>query len=139
MTEEKGIKILIQHCDNEIKESGFLIFNKKRISFEQTRLVDQWNREANLALPNNIEFNYTTIDKNGVRFGQQNYEWCDISATGIKSEIVEVNEEYMKCNNYLLLCLNNEKVIEREIGKMEHYYNQLGHFIEQYKLEYKNK
>ncbi|MES2591815.1 MAG: hypothetical protein V4608_08020 [Bacteroidota bacterium] len=137
MTKEEGTKKLIDYCDNQIKKSGFLIFNKKIIRIERTVLFEPWERIANLKLPPQLTFqqdiNNLIIDLNGITLDQK-YNWSDISATAIKTEEIVVSEDTSRYDKYLLFCLNNGVVIECKLGDIDKYHGQIGHFIEQYKM-----
>jgi hypothetical protein len=137
MTKAEATKKLIEYCNDQVRKSGFLIFNKRDISVAPTRLFEQYERTANLKLPPKISFpkgiNWYTIDFNGIDLGRT-YQWCDIAATAIKTEGIALTEDRTRYDRYLLICLNNGEILEKELGDIDEYHGQLGHFIEQYKM-----
>jgi hypothetical protein len=132
MTKDECIAKLRQHCKDQ--EGG--LFNKRNIAFERTRLFEPHERTANLPLPDKIEIRNINLDPNGIKVGPILYSWSAICATGLKAETFPDNTPFEGSNyydNFLLLCLNDGKIIEIELGSIKQFYGQLGHFIEQYK------
>jgi hypothetical protein len=76
------------------------------------------------------------MNKIGLDFGNIKYNWNEIYATAIKTQWKSTGEYTAIKEEYLLFCLENGNVIESDLDLTEHYYNQLGHFIELYKLEF---
>lgn len=138
MTETEAIKKMKQVCSEEIKKTGFLIFFKSDIRFDQTRLLEPWEKTANLWLPEEIRFDEegVVIDSNGVIGGIHNIKWNEIIATGIKTKIIPREGHDLRLHSLLVATVNAE-IIELKIGKIDQYHGLLGHFIEEYKLEYK--
>lgn len=140
MTETDAINKLIEYCNDQIKNSGFWIYNKKKLLFDRTVLFEPWERVANLKLPDQLCFskddNYFVIDSNGIKI-EQNYKWSNIAATAIKTALRQDDDAYPRNDKYLLVCLNNGLILEKELGNIDKYHGQVGHFIEQYKLEFK--
>lgn len=137
MTKVEATNKLVNYCDDQVKKSRFLGFNKREISVEPTILLEQWQRTANLTLPSRLCFpkgkDDFVIDFNGIKMGKT-YKWSDIAATAIKTETIILTEDLNRHEYYLLTCLNNGDILERDLGNIAEYHGQLGHFIEQYKI-----
>lgn len=136
MTTEDGLNKLQEYVQDQINESGFLIFNKRRLKFDRTRLFKQYERTANLKLPDKLENRTLIINFDGIKIGNKFFNWNSIIATGIKSEFTpdnssDVNPDIIE--THLLICLLGGKIIEITIDNVNQYHGQFGHFIEQYK------
>lgn len=141
MTADDCLNKLVQFCDKEVKDSGWWIFNKRKITFQKTRILESYEKTANLKLPDKLEIRSTLIDFNGIKVGPTLYCWEDICATGLKIETVDNkrHDDQFDYENYLLFCLKDGKVIQIELGEIDKFYGLLGHFIEQYKNEHESK
>jgi hypothetical protein len=133
MTFEEGRKRLFEHVENEVKESGFWIFNKKEIELTITRILQPYERTANFPLPDKIEENDFIIDIAGITSNKTCYTWDTICASGIKTETIHKDENLTLYINHLVCILHSEKILEFPIEKLEKYKWNLGHYIELYK------
>ena len=136
MTKDEARKALLNYCDKEIDNSGFWIFGKKKLDFESTKLMKQWEKTANIKLPEKLQFQGCVIDKNGIHIGKITHDWSDIIVTGIKTEIrpnylVETGQDIRI--PYLLVYLKNGTILDLPLGDIGEYYGLIGHYIEQYK------
>ena len=138
MTVEEARQKIIAYCDNEIKNSGFLGFDKNKLELEFTRILEPYMKEANLPLPDSLSFtndlNEIVINSAGVKTSQILYAWLDIYMTAIKIHDISKHEQKREYNSYLIMCLTNGNIIELELGNLEKYCGLVGHFIEQFKL-----
>ncbi len=135
MTEDEGIEKLIEFCDAEIKKSGWWIFKDKKLTFAKTKLLKQYEREANLSLPESLQIQNVVFNNIGLTINGTLYQWNNIVATGIKTHAVPISGiPEWRFDEYFLFCLQNGKVIEFPLGDIKHLHGQLGHFVEQYKL-----
>ncbi|MCE3227326.1 MAG: hypothetical protein K0S32_1877 [Bacteroidetes bacterium] len=89
MTKEEGQNKLIQLCNDEVKDSTFFFFPTRKLRFETTRLLNDYEKDVNLPLPENVSIKNTIIDSNGIRTAKSSYLWPEICASGIKTEIVQ--------------------------------------------------
>jgi len=142
MLEEDLHKKMRQQCLDEIKASGWWIFNKKEIQFSQTEFIDECNIQIIQQLPDKICFpknkDDVVIDDKGVKLCSLYYSWSEIIATGIKTEVIPMEYE----NNYriyLLIGLKDGRTRESELRNNIEYLKQIGHIIELYKLKFKKK
>jgi hypothetical protein len=140
MTLEEGIKILVNIVDLEIKNSGWWIFNKRNLELGITKILEPYEKSANLPLPEKLYVYNMTIDKYGISCHEDLIEWSEICATGIKTETIsDGNSETYIYKKHLLICLHNRSVLQYYLGDISSLKGLLGHFIEQYKFEYLNK
>lgn len=138
MTWEEGIKALYSYCEAETKSNRWEIFRRKIITFEANRILQAWEKEANLPLPDHIASEFVRIDKHGIIKGYDKYEWVDVCASGLKKELLPIeDDEALKYDYYLLICLHTHDIIELYLGAIDQYYGLLGHYIEQYRLHSK--
>lgn len=95
-------------------------------------------KKANLPLPEKLNFYSICINKKGINKYSDLIQWSEICATGISIESIldKYGEDY-RYINHLLVCLNNGKIIEFELGDISSLKGLLGHFIEEYKIEFK--
>lgn len=133
MTFEEGKKRLFEHIENEVKESGCWIFNKREIELTITRILQPYERTANFPLPDKIEENDFIIDKAGITTNKTCYTWYTICASGIKTEEIKKYRNDSVYINHLVCILHSEKILEFPIEKLEKYKGNLGHYIELYK------
>ena len=133
MTFSEGKTRLFEHVENEVKKSGFWIFNKREIELTITRILQPYERTANFPLPDKIEETDFIIDKEGITSNEICYKWETICATGIKAEVINKNTKYSFKRNHLIIILQSEKILEFQIEKLEKYKGNLGHYIELYK------
>ena len=136
MTPENAKLILKEYRDKQAKDSSWRIFSRKIIDLDYTKLITNWSQTPKLDLPEECSFPHFKMNKIGLDFGNIKYNWNEIYATAIKTQWKSTGEYSAIKEEYLLFCLENGNVIESDLGLTEHYYNQLGHFIELYKLEF---
>lgn len=138
MPEKEAIESMIKHCEEEVKESGFLIFNRRLIKFQKTRLMESWEKIANIKLPEKISDDNESIviNRKGIVAWTYELEWNEIVATGIKTETIPRHRNTPIIIKHILIGLKNGKILEIKIGNIEKYHDQFGHLIEEYKLEY---
>ncbi|MBL7893744.1 MAG: hypothetical protein JNK50_00520 [Bacteroidia bacterium] len=140
MTEEVLHNKMRQMCLDEVRDSGWWIFNKKTISFKKTEFIDECNIQIIQQLPDNISFpkksDKVIIDDKGIKNEGVMYSWGDIIATGVKNEKIPM--EYMDDDKIsVLIGLTNGQIKEIPIRDNIDYRNQVGHLIELYKLKFK--
>lgn len=100
----------------------------------ETRLLKDYEREVNMRLPDFLDINSIRIDQSGILTKTKHfYQWKDILATAIKTHTIYEAEEN-EYHKYLLICLADGTILDLPLGDVDYLHNQLGHFIEQYKL-----
>jgi hypothetical protein len=149
MKEKEAIKKLVKYCEDNPRYYGWWIFRRRlEVTLEETRLLKTHERSMNVKLPEFISYPRDTgakegliIDARGVRMQDSEIGWGEIEMTVIKTELLSDGESgYAKRDRYLLLLLNDGKIVEQEIKDFGQYREQIGDLIEQYKLEFsKNK
>lgn len=140
MNEDELYNKMQEQCLEEVRQSGWLGFNKKNIRFEKTYLVNESNIQTIQQLPDKICFpkksEDVVINDNGIKSYSSFYSWNEIIATGIKKEAIPM--EYM--DNYktsILIGLMNGRIVEIEIRNNIDFINEVGHLVELYKLKHK--
>jgi hypothetical protein len=140
MTEAELYNKMQKQCLEEVRQSGWLWFNKKNIRLEKTQLVNESNIQTIQQLPDKICFPKKTedviINDKGIKNYSSFYSWSEIIATGIKKEVIPM--EYM--DNYktsILIGLMNGRIVEIEIRNNIDFINDVGHLVELYKLKHK--
>ena len=136
MTKAQGRERLIQYCDNEIAKSGFWIFDKRTLYLDITRFLKPHEKSANFPLPKSLSLSYCKIDKNGIHVDEYTVEWDKICAAGIKKEQLMDNGENTYYEYHLMICLYTGKIRHISIGSNDLYRGLLGHYIEQYRIDY---
>ncbi len=131
-----------QMCLDEVRDSGFWVFNKKTITFDKTELVDECNIQIIQQLPDKISFpknaDDVIVNDKGIKTTSSFYSWADICATGIKKEAIpmEYADNY---KTFILIGLTNGNVFEVEIKNNTDHLKQIGHLIELYKYKFKKQ
>lgn len=138
MTEKEAILKLIRYRNRKIKESGWWIFNKRKIAIKKTKLLQPYERDVNLPLPESLVIEKALFDKTGITTNSEFYPWKEILVTAILTEFIsyydhKVHNDQLKPDETLLIYLTNNTIIEVHLGDTRHLFDQLGHFIEQYK------
>ncbi len=140
MTKDEAKETLLQHCDKVMKRANrfsFFTDRGRKITLAITRILKDWEKDANLPLPTQLVFpdntNVITIDPNGITTRNGLIKWNDVVLTAIAKHHVQVSRREYETEYYFICCLNNGDIIENELGNIEQYSNLLGHFIEQYK------
>lgn len=139
MTREEGVKRLLKYCDVQMRKTGWFIFKNPNLKYKTTRLLEDYEKTANLPLPEKLKIGSVKIDSKGVGSGDSyEFEWKDICVTGIMTRIIPSKSDYPSEDHeyYLLLCLMNGEIIEFFLQDIDHLHGLLGHFVEQYKLQY---
>jgi hypothetical protein len=141
MNDAAAIEKMIQICKDEIKESNFIPFLRIKLQFAETRILEPWEKKANLTRPEKISDDYkgVTINSEGIVGSGHDFKWNEIIATGIKTEDIPENDDSIFYRRHLLIALKNGKIIQIEIGNIDNYHGLFGHFIEEYKLAYLKK
>lgn len=140
MTKKEGIKLLFNRVDNEIQKSGWWIFNKRNIELVITRILEPYEKKANLPLPEKLSIYDMTIDKQGILHHKELRKWSEICVTGIKTEKeYDGRHEVYIYTRHLLICMNNGDVFQYTLGDISKFKGLLGHFIEQYKIDFLNQ
>ncbi len=137
MTEKECLDNIVDFCNKDLKKKGWLIFNDHNVSLEKTRLLQDYEKDANFPLPPLLQFDDTRVDHNGINIENNCYKWSDICSTVIKYDRrpTKMSEEgKFTTDTYLVFCLNSGEVLEVELGDVKQYRNLLVHYIEQYKL-----
>ena len=115
------------------------IFNDHDISLEKTRLLKDYEKDANLSLPSELVFENTRIDYIGIEYKNSLYKWSVICCVVVKhdtrpADIGEKGHGRFRTDKYIVFSLNNGDVFQIKVGTGDQYSNLLGHFIELYKL-----
>ena len=140
MTDDEIVKLFLAHSDKEIRSfnRGHLFLFRKNIKISRTRILEDWQKDANFALPEKICFPKDScefmLDHNGVYINRKLTKWSDIRFTALAKHDVQSGERgptYIQ--NYFMAYTNSGKIINCEIGDLTEYYNLYGHFIELYK------
>ncbi|MBA3683363.1 MAG: hypothetical protein H0W73_19690 [Bacteroidetes bacterium] len=137
MTEKECLDNIVTFCNSELKKKSWLIFNDHTVTLDKTRLLQDYEKDANFPLPPLLQFEDTHVDHNGVKIENTLYKWSDICSTVVKYDrrATKMGEEgKFITDNYLVFCLQTGKVIEVKLGDIRQYSNLLIHYIEQYKL-----
>ena len=136
MTHNEARQKLIDHCDEEIRKSGFWIFNRKELHFDTCRILEPYEKEANLPLPEKLTVRGIHIDRTGIDYGDgKPLAWDKIAAAGIKSEPLYQEHQLTEYIRHLLLCLHTGEIIVIAIGNIDHLKGLFGHFIASYKAD----
>lgn len=140
MTQEEAKENLLQHCDKIMKRANrfrFFTDRGRKITLDITRILKDWEKDANLPLPTKLVFpdnaNDFTIDLSGITTRNNLIKWNGVVLTAIAKHDIQQNRREYETEYYFICCLSNGDIIEKELGKIEKYSNLLGHFIEQYK------
>lgn len=136
MTEKECFEKIVKFCNKELKKTGWFIFNDHNVTLEKTRLLNDYEKEANLPLPLTLKFETACIDSSGIQLNGNFYKWADICTTVIKNDTVPTNfgeEGRFRTDKYLVLCLYTGEVLQLKLDRADNFRNLLGHFIEQYK------
>ena len=137
ITEAEAKQKIIAYCNKDSRGIiGFFstMFTDKTITVSFTQILQQWQKDANLVLPQQLSFagNFV-IDKNGLSTVNKLIPWHEVIVTATTRHLTRIDEYNHKTDNYFLACLKNGDVIEKELGDIKKYSNLLGHFIELYK------
>jgi hypothetical protein len=103
MTLQEGRKRLFEHVENEVKKSGFWIFNKRVIELTITRILQPYERTANFPLPDKIEETDFIIDKNSIILGKEKVYFSQINPKTIYLSSQTSNPPINKSNNPIKL------------------------------------
>lgn len=137
MTVEEGQQRLIQAVEKKINDSGLWGFFQRKIDISLTRILEPYEKSANLPLPEEICSSSLLIDQNGITYNGEDFlDWKEICATAIQTEQLYKNytDEFYP-RRHLLLILHSGKIVSFELGDISPLKGLLGHFIELYKLE----
>jgi len=131
-----------QKCQDEVEQSGWLIFNKRKIHFKKTELIDECNIQSIQQLPEKICFpkksDQLVIDDKGIKSKSSYFSWANIVATGVKIETVPM--EYMDDHRIsILIGLTDEQIIELPVINNIEYRTEIGHLIELYKRKFRKR
>lgn len=135
MTKQEIKTKLKKYCADQEKNNGWWIFKKNILNFHITHLQEQYNRTANLALPDNIVIGRdVTLSNSGLFYKLILNKWNTVVETVIKTQAIPTNYDLYEKHYFLIFALNNGDIFEVEINNFDYYHGQLEHFIEQYKL-----
>lgn len=138
MTVAEGQNRLVQFVEKKIRDSGLWGFFQRKIDISLTRILEPWEKSANLPLPGEIRLSYLLIDQNGITCNGEDFiPWKEICATAIQTEQLSKNYSGENYRKHLLIVLHSGKIISFELGDIAHLKGLLGHFIELYKSENK--
>lgn len=136
MTAAEGKDRLVEFVQKKVDRSGFFIFFKRDITLTLTRILEPYEKTANLPLPQKIQLVDIELDQHGILYHREEFiDWNEVCATGIMSEYVR-NKSWEPENSYnrhLLVILHSGDIIPFEIGDIAHFKGLLGHFVELYK------
>jgi hypothetical protein len=136
--EEAKAKLVAYYKNKESKDPDWYRFISSvdlttKISI--TELLEPWQKNANLSLPENIDLgNNVVIDVNGVKSYMGSIAWKDIFMTAVAEQSTYSNDDVIKSEHFFVACLGDGRIFEAPVTNMNEYSNLLGHFIEQYKL-----
>ncbi len=139
MTLEEGQNRLVHFVEEKIRRSGWFIFFKSDIKLSLTRILEPYEKSANLPLPEKLNLFEVEIDKHGILYNREEFlDWKDVCASGIMSEYIsngwmERGGGYYK--KYLLVILHSGDIIPFSLGDISRLKGLLGHFIELYKTK----
>lgn len=139
MTKEQILDKLLTYCDNEICSfnKSRLFSYRKSIHLAQTKIMEPWEKSANLPLPDKICFPKEScifkIDKKGVHLNHKLVKWSDIEVTAITVHQIDGGRRESYTQNYFMAYTKKGDIINQEIGDIHEYSNLCGHFIELYK------
>ena len=142
MTEEELHLKMEQLCIEEDKQSGWWIFKSTYISFEKTEFEEECDIQIIQQLPEEICFPKrrpeVIINAKGIKTVYTFYSWENIITTGIK--LCEYRDDgYIPTLKSILLGYSDGKIIEIKTPYNIDYTQQLGHFIELYKLKFRKQ
>lgn len=138
MTEEAGKDRLVQFVQRKIQKSGWFIFFKRDLKLTLTRILEPYEKSANLPLPEKLYLGEIELDKHGILYRREDLlDWKEVCATGILIEHIpkkwmEYEGQYKE---YLLVILHSGDIISFFIGDTAHLKGLLGHFVELYKTQ----
>lgn len=140
MDEKEARHKLLKYCDREIDSSGWWIFGKKKLIIEYTRLLEPWQKTANIPLPDQISFANFDLNAGGIDLGSSKFNWDEIAATAFKIEMLDGHADNKPIElRHLLVCTHEGEIFDYSLGITDYYKGQLGHFIETYKRGYTGK
>jgi hypothetical protein len=144
MTKEQIVDKLLTYCDKEISSfnKSTLFLYRKSIRFAQTKIMESWEKDANLPLPDKICFPKETcsfkIDKKGIHISRKLITWSEVQLTALTVHHVDGGRRENYTLNYFMAYTNKGDIINQEIGDIKEYSNLCGHFIELYKIKSKD-
>ncbi len=138
MTIKEGVEILYDKVDFQRRKNSWWIFNKRNIDLSITRILEPYEKKANFPLPEKIRLNDICIDKNGIKYKDDQIDWSEICVTGISTEKSKNSYEKFNYLEKLLICFHDGQTLEFDLGDTSKYRNLLGHFIELYKINHQN-
>ena len=137
IAEEEAKEKILTYCNKKgkgLKAFFSTLFNSKTTTVSFTQILQQWQKDANLSLPQKLDFpNGFVIDKSGLTIANKLIIWHEIIVTAIIEDVTHIDEYTFKTEHYFIACLKNGEIIEKELGDIKKYSNLLGHFIELYK------
>lgn len=140
MTIEQGKNIISDYYENKFKRiNRFAFFTERgrRVFLTYTRILNDWEIDANLPFPRQIDLsdeNITfIIDNNGFQLNNGLVAWKDILVTAIARHRFKPNLRGYINEYYIVACIKTGEIIERRITYKEKYSKLFGHFIELYK------
>jgi hypothetical protein len=138
MTEEEGKDRLVYFVEKKIRDSSWFIFSGRDLKITLTRILEPYEKSANLPLPEKLTLGEIELDKSGILYRREDLlDWKDVCASGIMSEYISNGwpERGGYHKEYLLVILHSGDIIPFYIGDISHLKGLLGHFIELYKQE----
>lgn len=136
--DKKEIKrILLNYCDRQISDRYYPFIGNLRITYSDTRILEPWEMDANLPLPEKICFPENSchfqISREGVKRKNSVLKWSSVLMTAIAT----YNYGDDSCNNeiYVLIYTEDFVIIKEQISVGDRFYGLLGHFIELYKKQ----
>ena len=79
ITEAEGLQLLIKHCQ---PNDGCWLFRSRQYTFKKARRLHDYEKTANLPLPEILILQNTTINGIGIRVGNTFFEWNKIAVIG---------------------------------------------------------
>jgi hypothetical protein len=135
MTFDEGRKQLFDFVEDEIKRSGFWIFNKRKIDLTITRILQPYERTANFPLPEKISEPEFVLDKNGITSENLFIRWSEVCASGVLNEDLNNDGDVRIFKNSFVVILYSEEIMVFEIKDLPKYKGNLGHYVELYKVQ----
>lgn len=128
---------LIRYCIKMHRKRGWGIFNDHNISFQSVRLLEDFEREANLPLPPSLACENGSVNSDGIRRDKELHRWSEVSCVLIKSDSYPANYHEMtrvRTDKYLVFSTQEGTIYEVRFQHPDHHRNLLGHFIEHYRM-----
>ena len=140
MTIEQGKHIISDYYEKKFKKINrfsFFTGRGRKVFLTYTRILNAWEKDANLPLPDQIDLsdeNITfIIDNKGLLLNNGLVVWRDVLVAAIARHRYRIPSNRYLNEYYIVACINTGDIIERRITYDEKYSKLFVHFIELYK------